>query len=65
MWRSPELPRVGIKLLAICRVFAGPEQRARTPGRVLTQRGELAALQPFLQKLTMLRLALQAVDPAE
>jgi len=32
---------------------------------VLTQRGELAALQPLLQKLTMLRLALQAVDSAE
>jgi len=33
--------------------------------RVLAQRGDPAALQPLLQKLTMLRLALQAVDPAE
>lgn len=32
---------------------------------VLTQRGELNALQPALEKLAMLRLAVRTVDPAE
>jgi predicted nucleic acid-binding protein len=32
---------------------------------VLTKRGELNALQPALEKLTMLRLAVRAVDPSE
>ena len=32
---------------------------------VLTKRGELNALQPALEKLTKLRLAVRAVDPAE
>lgn len=32
---------------------------------VLTKRGELDALQPALEKLTMLRLAVRAMDPSE
>ncbi len=32
---------------------------------VLTKRGELNALQPALEKLTKLRLAVRAMDPAE
>jgi predicted nucleic acid-binding protein len=32
---------------------------------VLTKRGELNALQPALEKLTLLRLAVRAVDPSE
>jgi predicted nucleic acid-binding protein len=32
---------------------------------VLTKRGELNALQPALEKLTKLRLAVRAVDPSE